>query len=177
MSADWVEAWATVVAAIGTVGALIWQARALKVERKTRRSEIARLEGAQARTIVLHDTEAAPVLLRQGSPVLEKPVVTATLGNYGDQPVTEVIASLRWRNPAGGEVLTASNQSFVPVLTAGKTHKLIWFLDMSFEKGELVFPGEWEEFTAMFDVEVTFNDVHGSRFCLTQRSPARPVAT
>ncbi|GGQ43797.1 hypothetical protein [Couchioplanes azureus] len=115
---DWIEAGATAVAAMGTVGAFYRQGKALRLERETRRAEIARLEDerltsaeAQAKSIVvmkhrrrrLHD---------------DQDVLVATVFNCGQLPVVKIHADAHIDKE--GSSLRTSFDDVVPVLAPGQ---------------------------------------------------------
>jgi len=156
---DWLAAIGTMVAAVGTVGTLAWQARGLKQERETRRDEVARLdaaqrdaEDAQARTVVLHDPgcDGMQWKLIQSYKV--------TVGNYGTHPITNVVAALTHRASRTHKV----GPTPLPVLTAGAHQTLTWRV------GPVPWPSGWnaEDLPNAFDCRVEFTDVHGIRWAL-----------
>lgn len=165
-NADWLEAWATVVAAVGTIGAFVWQGRALRQERDTRREEIARLEAAQARTVVLHYLHVGPPEEPDSQlPIPPSPILRVLLGNYGDQPITDVYAEVRWRHNDGRTRGSGIGQGFA-VLAGGKTKELQWST-REIKIPEKTAPGRpsgWEPF-----VYVKFRDVHGVRWELSNQ--------
>ena len=171
--ADWLEAWATVAAAVGTIGAFVWQARALSQERRTRRAEIARLQAeqreaqdAQARTIVLHRESCTQ---SWDSPNVEpgpKTIVSYSvrLGNYGEHPITNVVAGLIYRPTR--ELVRGGEQRPLPRAVFFEEAWLSWHfeeLSLPWPEGE---PEESEKVPELFRCEVQFTDVHGTRWAV-----------
>ena len=167
-AADWVAAVAALIAAFGTVGALIYQARALNEERATRWAEDQRLRAeqflareAQANAIVLHDV----VLV--GNPQRGLTGFRVTIGNYGETPIKEVAGHLSRVDGADVDQVIR-----VPVLDAGAATSLIWDLH-----GESTWwPGSQREtyaLAATFSPRATFKDVHDEFWTVVYK---RPVA-
>ena len=168
------------VAALGAVGALAWQARALALERKTRRAEIARIDAdqhatrdAQARTIVLHEARLLPGEAATGLPI-KSAAFSATLGNYGVLPITKVVASLSWSDPSDGLVHPTLSNPFRPVLAGGETETMRWFINREFDVSWPTL-SSWEEREAEFSLVVMFNDVHGGRWQTDLTGSMQPV--
>lgn len=191
LTPDWVEAIATCIAAVGTVGTLFWQARALRQERETRRSEVKRLEAdqranqdAQARTIVAYPSlaESISVDCSNGS-------VTVRVVNYGVHPVinltglaTNILTGASVsvdKFSSGGNILNDipentraaaddHRQDTLQVLDAGA------FIEMNFRLQEMPkfgFPGtsHYERLQSLAQamrVEIQFTDLHGIRWAL-----------
>jgi hypothetical protein len=158
--ADWLQAWGTVVAAVGTVGALVYQARALAHERRARREDIARLEAeqraaaaAQARTIVLHDARCT------GRPNQFVDAYGVTLGNYGSQPITNVRLKLCSTVDGREIVINDRGPAFVPVLASNVRIDLSWDLKGC---GVVWHAGtDTEKVPDMFVIELQFVDSNG----------------
>ena len=177
--ADWLEAWATAVAAIGTVGAFIWQARSIRQERQTRKAEIARLEGdqqdlraAQARTIIVHKPIANAVRLTsnfnkkaEGDRAVN---LSVTIGNYGSEVILHVTPILRGDD---------KNESYyaqpIETLMAGCTHEFSWIL--TGDRYLVADMAAQRLIAHEFDVEVLFTDIHGLRWAVRPGAGHPPV--
>ncbi|WP_433793950.1 hypothetical protein [Actinoplanes sp. CA-252034] len=178
--ADWIEAWATVVAALGTVGALVWQAWALSRERRTRREEIARLEedrreseSRQARTILLHD---ARVESHNGM----VSGFSAMIGNYGDSPVSHVFVNLEFdasgNEPTAKRVAEIGTKSVFcqkfSVMPSGFVESI--FVDLS--RHEIPWPTEEGNVMAaqsVFKPTISFVDMSGVQWKIEDGVPTR----
>ncbi|MDG4795389.1 hypothetical protein [Micromonospora sp. WMMD1082] len=159
--ADWLAAWAGLLAAVGTVGTFVWQARALSRERETRREEVKRLEAdqrdaqdAQARTIVLHNPGCG------GNQRVSVRDYGVTLGNYGVHPITNIRTTLTHRETQ--QDLTAGGPQPLPVLKAGDMQHLSWKVDGY----NVVWPPDLDhhDLPNLFHCEVAFTDVNGVRW-------------
>ena len=163
--ADWLEAWATVVGAIGTVGALLYAAIGLARERRTRQQDVARLEAdqreaqeMQARTVVLHDPGC------DGGQGIAISTYHANLGNYGMFPITNVVGTLIHRESRTEVTYGNGGPSPVSVLQNGKRHTLMWEL----KRHSIPWPKglQSHELPTLFKVDVQFTDVRGIRLAV-----------
>jgi hypothetical protein len=182
--ADWLEAWATVVAAVGTVGAFAWQGLALRQERLTRRAEVARLQAdqreaqdAQARTVVVHRAYATKMWHNKRTDGPDDPRLIGdyrvTLGNYGEFPITNVVSTLtyiprRW--------VVELDEDRVPWPKAVMLGEEILQWDLS----RLLLPwpedlGEDDNGEHLFACEVHFTDVHGIRWSVRPGLGQQPL--
>jgi hypothetical protein len=176
-SADWLEAWGTVAAAVGTIGALVYQARALARERASRREDVARLDAAQraaaaaqARTIIFHDARCS------GRPNQFVDGYSVTLGNYGSQPVTNVELKLCSFIDGREMVINDRGPGFLPVLASNVRMDLSWDLKgrgVAWPAGTSV-----DEAPDMFVIELEFTDFHGVKWrCRRGEGPVRVEAS
>ncbi|MEU5791443.1 hypothetical protein ABZ754_27430 [Micromonospora purpureochromogenes] len=161
-AADWVGAGAAVVAAAGTVGTLVWQARALAQERETRRQEIARIEAnqisdqeARARTIRLFDKR-----IIQSEVGLKS--LAVTIANHGVDPITSISATAfhHW-DESNSEAFSTSISS-LPILPPGVEKSL------SFPLADFPHLDPWKTRDAVLlysiRVQANFCDLNGSIF-------------
>jgi hypothetical protein len=167
------EAWSTVVAAVGTAGALVYAAVGLSRERKTRRAEIGRLDETQraeqdrqARTVVLHDPGCG------GLQWVSIKQYNVTLGNYGRYPITNIVGMLTYRTTGLQVVYGNGGPVPLPVLEAGSRQTLHW--DLSGHT--IVWPKNIQshELPDLFAAEVRFTDVHGIRWAVRPRLGQQP---
>jgi hypothetical protein len=191
-AADWVEAIATVVAAVGTVGAFMWQARALAQERETRRAEITRLANAetaaqasQAKTIVLYKAMLAmDSTYDADGTVLSQPGSVnymAMVGNFGTLPVTKLVARLTWT--AGQKTGMSWQPLSIDVLGGGDRQPLIWdlranvLLNSEDPDSSNALPDDLLMAHASrlirFAPEIEFTDVHGWRWGVSVEGTTR----
>jgi hypothetical protein len=172
IEADWLEAWATVAGAVGTAGTLIYAVVGLARERKTRRAELARIEKeqhaaqeSQARTVVVHSKSIRPT----SDP--KKPSLSAKVGNYGTSAVTGVACLLLYVDAGKREI--AGEIIVHPVLKANEVEELTWPLSGAIDLKRI--SGEHLDFESQkFDVEVSFNDVHGARWTTDDAGVTKP---
>ncbi|WP_125810272.1 hypothetical protein [Actinoplanes sp. ATCC 53533] len=164
--ADWTEAIATVVAAIGTVGALIYAAIGLARERQTRQYEIKRIEedrreeqDMQARTVVLHHP-TLPSAIENGLHYFTS--YSVHFGNYGIHPITNVTGVLTHRETKLEVVFGNGGPTPLAVLNAGDVKQLKWNLAAH----SIQHPVEIEahNLANLFKLEMQFTDVHGIRW-------------
>jgi hypothetical protein len=172
IEADWLEAWATVVGSVGTVGTLIYAAVGLARERSTRRAELARIEKeqhaaqeSQARTVVVHSQSI------QSASDPEKPYLSAKVGNYGTSAITGVACLLLYvdagKRQTAGEIVT------LPVLRAGQEQELKWPLSGAVDL-KWISVKDLDADAQRFDVEVSFNDAYGARWTTDDAGITRP---
>jgi hypothetical protein len=175
---DWLEAWATVIAAMGTVGTLVWQAFALAQERRTRAEEVRELreerqraKDAQARTIVLEEPGWSWKVMRDGT---QKIVIQIPLGNYGPLPVTNVIGLVTLKS--NKMVLGDGDEGrFLHVLAGGEKTTIFCTVNLA----DLNLPDR--DLTAMaleelFEFDVTFTDYDGTQWAIKyglEKTPRR----
>lgn len=175
IEADWVEAWATVAGAVSTAGTLIYAAAGLAQERKTRRTDMARIEkerqatqDLQARTVVVHDRS----ICSPDDP--RNPYLVAKVGNYGTSAVTGLACVLMYvdggRRHTAGEILT------FPVLKPGDVKHLTWPLSGAIALKWI--SGSHIEYESLrFDVEATFSDSQGARWTTDSDGITSPSST
>lgn len=166
---DWnsVEAIGTCVAAVGTVAAFAAQRHALKVERRTRQEEIARLdresvaaERARAGAVSLHAAQ-----YNEDPHYVDDDELTAYVGNYGPYPITNVTGSLTYF-PVEGDPIRIDDdyesRDTIPFVAPNDKAELVWSVpaDVARRLTGQANPPQAESFA----VEVTFSDVHGGRW-------------
>ncbi|MBG0560716.1 hypothetical protein [Actinoplanes aureus] len=180
-NADWIEAWATVAAAIGTIGAFIWQGRALRNERETRRQEVQRLEHeqltsleSQARTIVVHEVDIQVDKTKSSSPLADpKYLVTnfvCSVENFGTLPILAVSARLLRESTVPDDGFDAPVTKRFPVIKGGDKERLNWLhIGLSLTRFT---PGAQSKLEAKCQVklEVRFVDVHGHHWLAEVRT-------
>jgi hypothetical protein len=91
MSPQWVEAWSAVAAAVFTMGALVWQARA---QRASRKAEETRAE-SKSRAAVLARARAVIVTTDEPGALMPRTRVC----NYGAEPVIRLRAAVHLCGP------------------------------------------------------------------------------
>ena len=162
-AADWLEAVAAMIAAVGTVCAFVWQARALAQERKTRaaqvlelREEQRRQRESQARTVVVREPHVTDV----GE---SKLTVVVEVANYGSSPVINVGGVLLQYKNEDDEEIFQSEPGTVDVLPAGEKCQFLWY----FAKELLsdVHRGDRYFLDRIFHTEVFFTDTEGIAWC------------
>lgn len=172
-SADWLEAWATVVAAVGTVGAFWWQGRALRAERRTRRAEIQRLEDEQreaqsieARKVVVHGQTLVQGQKR-GDDYSYGPAYQAQVGNYSQLPIRDLIVRLRFLDADSNTTLSSKEARRWDVLPGGEVTTVRWDVDSdNIPDFKWPAPKDWDEAIHHFYVDVIFVDVRGEHWRL-----------
>lgn len=175
--ADWIEAWATVAAAVGAFLAFGWQAWALDRERKARKSDVARLdrerrdtETAQARTVALHD----PVYDRDPErDDLDR--YSITVGNYGSDPITNIVGTLFYYPDRGHRTKVTGSWGSAPsrtVVPPGQGLPISWTLPTADFDDADVF-GE-EHTLEFFRAEIIFTDTRGKRWQLSSGDTVQP---
>jgi hypothetical protein len=177
-AADWLEAYASVLAAVGTLLAFGWQAFALSRERQTRASEIARLDRerlddqkSQARTVTLHSPTFS-----EHEEFNDLDVYTIQVGNYGPSPITNVIGRLRFYPDSGDPISLVGDyksKEQASVVAPGASAPLTWTVQA--ERVADTYGLEEEEQVEYFDVEIEFNDVQGTRWRWSQDADPQRV--
>ena len=162
-----VEAIGTCVAAVGTVAAFAAQRHALKVERRTRQEEIARIDRD---TAAAERARAAAVSLQitqydEDPRYEDDDELVVHVGNHGPYPITNVVGRLLF-HPAVGQPVRVDDdydaRDSLPFVAPNSSAVLVWSVPAEIARqlaGQLSPPQ-----TESFSVEITFSDVHGGRW-------------
>ncbi|MFI7547219.1 hypothetical protein [Actinoplanes sp. NPDC049599] len=184
LEADWVEAWATAAGAVGAVGAFTWQARALAHERKTRREEVRRLAqdqkdmlSAQARLVVLDDphVSAGEIRVPVTNNVIEYGTYQVVIRNFGELPVYNLHSSIVYI-PEDESVMHKGKGAVWLKILPGKGESIISFdIKENFPDVKLPEGTSWKDLGRRFLIDVTFVDVHGMNWRITEDNSVRPA--
>jgi len=163
LEADWVEAWGTWVGGLGTAGTLAYALVALRRESDRRRQDVTRVDDAerktqdlQARTVVLHSAECGGFRDQQIN------FYKVTMGNYGQYPITHIVAVMKHRDTGHELVSYNGGPDPVPVIEANSVRTLDW----KFPLVAIPWPEHASqlELPDLFEVRVCFTDVYGIRW-------------